>query len=447
MEDLKRLFESDPRKLAIGSKVDMVQELIKMLYFNYILETEVRRLYVLKHRTNLSRREILLCHKTMPGDFGIITDMCSFPCTRSLSCRASCHRPMHPKAYRGYFLITISRKLSTGDCNCNQTLRMGQELSTPPAAADGGCRLKPHHYRDREPWTCLAGRRDSDYDIHWEPKPMKILLESKSLSQKADAPRSPHTTGRPSRYTSDDVPATTTSPFVKRELDVVGREQKQGRQEAGEVINGRCIISNRRRAGPDMETIGNPFAADGLAVYPADSTYTTISTKIGKVDKSDAAITTTTLNDRETIVHNTGGGAEESVKSRCRFRRGLGNTAVSNGGAIPDARTVWVRQQLAISDAHNLVAHSTCKEGGWSKTADDTDNSIPFSSTKNGEQPIGTARDRAREAQVTGVYKNVPSVARRRRDERGLAKGEKRSVASWPFETHHAVGRRTLPPW
>lgn len=41
VEDLKRLFEGDPRKLAIGSKADMVQELIKLLYFNYTLETEV----------------------------------------------------------------------------------------------------------------------------------------------------------------------------------------------------------------------------------------------------------------------------------------------------------------------------------------------------------------------------------------------------------------------
>lgn len=411
VEDLKRLFESDPRKLGIGNKADMVQELITMIYFDYTVETEVR----------LSCQEMLLGNKTMHGGFGNIAEMCGIPCSRAgRPVTDQCTRS-ESMSCRGYFLIAISMNLSASDWNCNQTLRLGQEMSTP-LASDGGIRLKSHQYRDREPWTCLAARGDSDYDIHWEPKPTRPIrtpLERKSLSKTSDAPRSSHTTGKPSCNTGDDDPAATLSPFVKRELDV-RREQKQGRQEAG-VGNGSCIIGNRRRAGPGMETIGKPFAADDVAVHLVDSVYAT-------VDQSDAAITPT-LNDRK--------------KSRSRLRHGLGNTGVINGGVMmPDERAVWVRQQLAISDAHNLVVHSTCKERGL-KTADDADN-IPFSSTKDGEQPIGPARDRAREAHVRGVHKNVPSAARRRREERGLAKGEKRSVASWPFEIH-AVDRRTLP--
>ena len=43
VDDLTRLFVSEPEKFSVGgSKADMVAELIKMLYFDYDLETEVR---------------------------------------------------------------------------------------------------------------------------------------------------------------------------------------------------------------------------------------------------------------------------------------------------------------------------------------------------------------------------------------------------------------------
>ncbi|CAM9298102.1 unnamed protein product [Laminaria digitata] len=40
VEDLKRLFIDDPEKLFVGRKGEMVQEFVKMLYFQYTLETE-----------------------------------------------------------------------------------------------------------------------------------------------------------------------------------------------------------------------------------------------------------------------------------------------------------------------------------------------------------------------------------------------------------------------
>lgn len=42
VEDVKRLFWDDPQKICVGKKRDMVVELVKMLYFDYTLETEVR---------------------------------------------------------------------------------------------------------------------------------------------------------------------------------------------------------------------------------------------------------------------------------------------------------------------------------------------------------------------------------------------------------------------
>eukprot|EP00903_Cladosiphon_okamuranus_P016164 g14917.t1 len=41
VDDLKRLFWDDPQKMWVGKKGDMVVELVKMLYFEYTLETEV----------------------------------------------------------------------------------------------------------------------------------------------------------------------------------------------------------------------------------------------------------------------------------------------------------------------------------------------------------------------------------------------------------------------
>lgn len=37
-----------------------------------------------------------------------------------------------------------------------------------PASSSGGAILESHHYSDREPWSCLEGRKQSDYDLHWE---------------------------------------------------------------------------------------------------------------------------------------------------------------------------------------------------------------------------------------------------------------------------------------
>lgn len=42
VDDLKSLFWDDPQKMWVGKKVDMVVELVKMLYFEYTLETEVK---------------------------------------------------------------------------------------------------------------------------------------------------------------------------------------------------------------------------------------------------------------------------------------------------------------------------------------------------------------------------------------------------------------------
>lgn len=41
VEDLKLLFLKDPENMWVGKKGDMVLELVKMLYFDYTLETEV----------------------------------------------------------------------------------------------------------------------------------------------------------------------------------------------------------------------------------------------------------------------------------------------------------------------------------------------------------------------------------------------------------------------
>ena len=41
--DLKRLFSDDLEKLLVGRKGEMVQEFVKMLYFDYTLETEARK--------------------------------------------------------------------------------------------------------------------------------------------------------------------------------------------------------------------------------------------------------------------------------------------------------------------------------------------------------------------------------------------------------------------
>ncbi|CAN0269919.1 unnamed protein product, partial [Hapterophycus canaliculatus] len=40
VEDLKLLFLKDPENMSVGKKGDMVLELVKMLYFDYTLETE-----------------------------------------------------------------------------------------------------------------------------------------------------------------------------------------------------------------------------------------------------------------------------------------------------------------------------------------------------------------------------------------------------------------------
>lgn len=45
VEDLKRLFADDPDKMSVGRKGEMVRELVKMVFFEYTLETEVRRSY------------------------------------------------------------------------------------------------------------------------------------------------------------------------------------------------------------------------------------------------------------------------------------------------------------------------------------------------------------------------------------------------------------------
>lgn len=41
VDELERLFLDDPEKMWVGRKEDMVLELVKMLYFDYTLETEV----------------------------------------------------------------------------------------------------------------------------------------------------------------------------------------------------------------------------------------------------------------------------------------------------------------------------------------------------------------------------------------------------------------------
>lgn len=38
------------------------------------------------------------------------------------------------------------------------------------SSAPDGIRFEAYHYSDREPWTCLDARRDSDFDLHWECK-------------------------------------------------------------------------------------------------------------------------------------------------------------------------------------------------------------------------------------------------------------------------------------
>lgn len=43
VDDLKCLFWDDPRKMWVGQKGDMVVELVKMLYFEYTLQTEVKK--------------------------------------------------------------------------------------------------------------------------------------------------------------------------------------------------------------------------------------------------------------------------------------------------------------------------------------------------------------------------------------------------------------------
>ena len=42
VDDLKSLFWDDPQKMWVGKKGDMVVELVKMLYFEYTLEAEVK---------------------------------------------------------------------------------------------------------------------------------------------------------------------------------------------------------------------------------------------------------------------------------------------------------------------------------------------------------------------------------------------------------------------
>ncbi|CAN0358803.1 unnamed protein product [Ectocarpus sp. 12 AP-2014] len=81
VDELDRLFRDDPEKMWVGRKEDMVLELVKMLYFDYTLETEE-------------------ADSTLPG----------------------------------------------------------------------GMRFTSYHYSDREPWTCLHTRRDSDFDLHWESR-------------------------------------------------------------------------------------------------------------------------------------------------------------------------------------------------------------------------------------------------------------------------------------
>ncbi|CAN0003257.1 unnamed protein product [Ectocarpus fasciculatus] len=81
VDELERLFRDDPEKMWVGRKEDMVLELVKMLYFDYTLETE-----------------------------------------------------------------------------------------EADSALPGGIRFTSYHYSDREPWTCLHARRDSDFDLHWESR-------------------------------------------------------------------------------------------------------------------------------------------------------------------------------------------------------------------------------------------------------------------------------------
>lgn len=42
VETLQQLFIDDPNKMSVGMKEDMVEELIKMLYFDYAIDVEVR---------------------------------------------------------------------------------------------------------------------------------------------------------------------------------------------------------------------------------------------------------------------------------------------------------------------------------------------------------------------------------------------------------------------
>lgn len=41
VQDLKALFADDPSKMSVGMKSDMVEELVKMLYFDYTIDIEV----------------------------------------------------------------------------------------------------------------------------------------------------------------------------------------------------------------------------------------------------------------------------------------------------------------------------------------------------------------------------------------------------------------------
>lgn len=43
VEHLMQLFGDDEEKLDVGMKMDMVNELVKMFYFDYTVTTEVRR--------------------------------------------------------------------------------------------------------------------------------------------------------------------------------------------------------------------------------------------------------------------------------------------------------------------------------------------------------------------------------------------------------------------
>lgn len=199
---------------------------------------------------------------------------------------------------------------------------------------DDGVRLRPHHYVDREPWTCLDSFRDTDYDLHWERRTRK---------QGGSPPRGgglDPSTSTPACAARDDVTPVT----VDEKLSGLDPSLAFGNRPG---LTGVSVGLSQTAASAEPNPVPDTVpGAEGLI----DPTVPDIIVDAESQVNSTPAVTRPERGLRRRSNKRVGGKEDSRSGGRC---------GVALGGVV-DERAVWVTQRLSISGGHNLLS---CNSG------------------------------------------------------------------------------------